>query len=102
LLVVNLLSLLLWPFLGPLMPLATWAINGYILGREYFTLVAARRLGRAGAAALRSRHATQVWIAGALMAAPLAFPLVNLLVPVLGAATFTHMVQRLQAQARAP
>ena len=33
--------------------------------------------------------------AGALMAAPLSIPLVNLVIPVLGVATFTHMVQRL-------
>ena len=95
LLAVNLLALLLWPFAGPLMPLLSWAINGYLLGREYFTLVAVRRLGRPGAAKLRRRHAGQVWLAGMLMAAPLAFPLVNLVVPVLGVATFTHMVHRL-------
>ena len=89
------LALLLWPFAGPLMPLLSWAINGYLLGREYFTLVAVRRLGRPGAAKLRRRHAGQVWLAGMLMAAPLAFPLVNLVVPVLGVATFTHMVHRL-------
>ena len=95
LLAVNLISLLFWAFAGPLMPLISWAINGYLLGREYFILVAARRLGRLGAAELRRRHAGQVWLAGALMAAPLAFPLVNLLVPVLGVATFTHMFHRL-------
>ena len=95
LLAVNLISLLFWAFAGPLMPLITWAINGYLLGREYFTMVAARRLGRLGAAELRRRNAGQVWLAGVLMAAPLAFPLVNLLVPVLGVATFTHMFHRL-------
>jgi uncharacterized protein involved in cysteine biosynthesis len=31
------------------------------------------------------------------MALPLAIPLVNLLVPVLGAATFTHLYHRLSA-----
>ena len=98
LLVVNLIALLLWPFAGPLMPLISWAINGYLLGREYFTLVAARRLGRQGALQMRQRFRGQVWLAGALMAAPLAFPLVNLLVPVLGVATFTHMFHRLMAQ----
>jgi CysZ protein len=100
LLVVNVVSLIAWPFAGPLMPFLSWAINGYLLGREYFTLVAARRLGREGAAQLRQRHAGQVWLAGALMAAPLSFPLINLLVPVLGVATFTHMFHRLQAQTR--
>lgn len=93
---VNLLSLLLWAVTGPVMPLISWALNGYLLGREFFTLVAARHLGRQGAMAMRRHFAWQVWIAGMLMAAPLAFPLVNLLVPVLGIATFTHMYHRLQ------
>ena len=95
LLVVNLFLLLAWAFLGPLATVLGWAVNGYLLGREYFTMAAARRLGRDGAAALRRRHALQVWLAGSLMAAPLALPLVNLIVPVLGVATFTHMAQRL-------
>lgn len=98
LIAVNLLSLVLWPFAGPLMPLITWALNGYLLGREFFALVAARHLGRVGAHAMRRRFGMQVWIAGGLMAVPLAFPLVNLVVPVLGVATFTHMYHRLQGQ----
>ncbi len=93
---VNLLSLLLWAVTGPVMPLITWGLNGYLLGREFFTLVAARHLGREGAMAMRRNFSTQVWFAGVLMAAPLAFPLVNLLVPVLGVATFTHMFHRLR------
>ena len=98
LLVVNLVSLLLWAVTGPVMPVLSWAINGYLLGREYFTLVAARRLGHEGAVQLRRRYGGQVWLAGALMAAPLSFPLVNLLVPVVGVATFTHLFHRLQAR----
>jgi uncharacterized protein involved in cysteine biosynthesis len=31
------------------------------------------------------------------MAAPLSLPLVNLLIPVLGAATFTHLFHRMRA-----
>ncbi|MBC7737726.1 MAG: EI24 domain-containing protein [Candidatus Saccharibacteria bacterium] len=99
LIAVNLLSLVLWAVTGPVMPLITWGLNGYLLGREFFTLVAARHLGREGAMAMRRRFSTQVWLAGVLMAAPLAFPLVNLLVPVLGVATFTHMFHRLQRSA---
>lgn len=98
LLVVNLVLLLAWAFLGPLASVLGFAINGYLLGREYFTLTAARRLGREGAAALRHRHGFQVWLAGSLMAAPLALPIVNLIIPVLGVATFTHLVQRLSAR----
>lgn len=95
LIVVNLLAVLAYPFAGPFSPLLFWGINGLLLGREYFSLVAMRRLGRRGARALRRRHFAQIWLAGALMAAPLSIPLLNLLVPVLGVATFTHLFQRL-------
>lgn len=92
---VNILALILYALAGPFIPLLFWGLNGLLLGREYFTLVAQRRLGRAGAKALRRRHGAQIWLAGTLMAAPLSIPLVNLFIPVLGAATFTHMFQRL-------
>lgn len=95
LIAVNALALILYAFAGPFIPVVFWAVNGLLLGREYFTLVAMRRLGREGARALRKRHRGKVWLAGTLMAAPLSVPLVNLLIPVLGAATFTHLFHRL-------
>lgn len=94
---VNGLALLLYFPLGPLAPVMFWLVNGYLLGREYFQMVAMRRLGRAGANELRRRYWGRVWLAGTLMAVPLSIPLVNLLIPVLGAATFTHQFHRLQA-----
>jgi uncharacterized protein involved in cysteine biosynthesis len=95
LIAVNLALLVAYVFAGPFIPLIFWAANGFLLGREFFTLVAARRLGRAGARTLRARHAGQIWLAGTLMAAPLSIPFVNLIIPVLGVATFTHMFHRL-------
>lgn len=74
-----------------------WGLNGYLLGREYFQLAAMRRLGRAGAQDLRRRHWLTVWAAGVLMAIPLSVPLINLLIPILGAATFTHLVHALRS-----
>lgn len=93
---VNVLALFLYPFAGPFVPVVFWAVNGYLLGREYFTLVAMRREGRQGAKALRKRHMGTIWAAGTLMAAPLSVPIVNLAIPVLGVATFTHLYHRLQ------
>lgn len=97
---VNVVALLLYGFAGPFIPVVFWVVNGYLLGREYFTMVATRRLGREGAVAMRRRHAGAIWAAGVLMAAPLSVPLVNLLIPVLGAATFTHMFHRLNGARR--
>jgi CysZ protein len=102
LVLANLLALTIYPFAGPLAPVVFWVVNGYLLGREYFTMVAMRRVGRAGARMLRRRHAGEIWLAGTLMAAPLSVPLVNLLIPVLGIATFTHLFHRLQARGPSP
>ena len=92
---VNICALVLFVWTGPLAPILFWAMNGYLLGREYFTLAAERRIGRMAAVALRKRHAATIWFAGSLMAAPLSIPFINLLIPVLGAATFTHLFHML-------
>ena len=81
--------------LGPLYIPIYWAANGWLLGREYFNLVALRRLPPDQAKAMRQHHRWQVWIAGTLMAAPLSIPVLNLVIPVLGVATFTHLFHRL-------
>lgn len=95
LILANVAAFAAYLLLAPLAPLIFLALNGFLLGREYFQLIAARRLGREGARALRRRHAVTIWLAGALMALPLLIPVVNLLVPVIGAATFTHLYHRL-------
>lgn len=91
----NVLALIVYAFMTVFSPLIFWALNGFLLGREYFQMAAMRRLGRAGAKALGKQHRFEIWVAGVLMTIPLTIPLINLLIPVLAAATFTHMVQRL-------
>ena len=93
--VANLMALVLYAFFAPLALFIFWGMNGFLLGREYFTLVAMRRVGRDQAKVLRQRHLGTIWLAGILMAMPLSIPLVNLLIPVIGAATFTHIFHRL-------
>ncbi|MDQ2090123.1 EI24 domain-containing protein [Marimonas arenosa] len=87
----NLLALVLYALVPPVTPFVFFGMNGYLLGREYFTLAAMRRLGRAGARDLRKRHTATIWTAGILMALPLVVPVLNLVIPILGAATFTHI-----------
>ncbi|WP_420584666.1 EI24 domain-containing protein [Ruegeria sp.] len=95
LIVANLLALILYVIFTPLAPFIFWAMNGFLLGREYFTLAAMRRIGREGARKLRAKHTATIWLAGTLMAIPLSVPLVNLVIPILGAATFTHIYHKL-------
>lgn len=94
--VVSLVTLALSFFLGPFGPVLFWVLNGWLLGREYFLMAARRHLPRDQARALMRRHSGMLWLAGTLMAAPLSLPLVGLFIPVLGAATFTHLFQRLR------
>ena len=96
---VNLVALLLLPFYWFAAPVVFYLINGWLLGREYFTVAAIRREGRKGANALREKHRGEIWFAGIVLAIPLTIPLLNLLVPILGVAAFTHFYQRI-AQTR--
>ena len=89
--VANLIALAIYPFVIPLAPFLFFGLNGYLLGREYFQMAALRRMERNEALALYERNKATVWAAGALMAVPLSIPLLNLFVPVLGAAGFTHL-----------
>jgi uncharacterized protein involved in cysteine biosynthesis len=93
--IANLAALVVYLAVPPVAPFAFWLVNGYLLGREYFQLVAMRRLGPAAAADLRRRFAPRIWLAGVLMAIPLSVPLLNLIVPVIGVAVFTHQLHRL-------
>jgi uncharacterized protein involved in cysteine biosynthesis len=95
---VNALALIAYLVLAPLALFVFWAVNGWLLGREYAQMVAMRRMPRAEAAAWRARHRGRIWATGVLMAVPLSVPVLNLLVPVVGAATFTHLFHRLSGR----
>lgn len=95
LVIANIVAVFAYVFLPFLALPIFYCLNGYLLGREYFTIAAMRREGRAGAKAMRKAHSGQIWIAGILMAIPLTIPLMNLFIPILGAATFTHLYHRL-------
>nr|WP_268821735.1 EI24 domain-containing protein [Octadecabacter dasysiphoniae] len=91
----NIAALFAYAFLPFLAVPIFFALNGYLLGREYFTIAAMRREGRVGAKAMRRKHSGEIWVAGVLMALPLTIPIMNLFIPILGAATFTHLYHRL-------
>ncbi len=92
---VVLLNLMLLPFmlLGPAYPVLFYAVNGYLLGREYFEMVAARRLGLRDVILLRRAHSGQLFLAGVATALLLTVPLVNLLTPVIATAAMVHLFQ---------
>ena len=70
---------------------AFFLVNGYLLGREFFEFAAMRYRSPAEARLLRAKHASTVLIAGLLVAAFLAIPIVNLLTPLFAAGLMVHL-----------
>lgn len=95
---VNLVALILYLIFAPFALFIFWGVNGLLLGREYFTLAAMRRLGRPRAKQLFRENFMTIWAAGVLMTAPLSIPFLNLVIPILGAATFTHLFHLIVGQ----
>lgn len=91
---VNLGALLL--LLVPGVNVAIFLIaNGYLLGREYFELAAARFRSIEEAKALRRKHATSVFVGGLLIAGFVAIPLINLATPLVATAFMVHLHKRI-------
>ncbi|MBN9070530.1 MAG: sulfate transporter family protein [Rhizobiales bacterium] len=77
---------------------AFFLVNGYLLGREFFEFAAMRHMPEADVKALRRRNAGTVFVAGLVIAAFLAVPLVNLLTPLFAAAMMVHLQKMLPAE----
>ena len=90
------LNILMLPFLflGPLFPFVFYLVNGYLLGREYFELVASRRLSQTDVAALRKARQGSVLMVGIVIAFTLTIPLVNLLMPVVATSAMVHLFEK--------
>jgi len=71
-------------------------LNGYLFGREYFEVVALRRLDVMTVRAVRQRFGGRVFAGGVVIAGLFALPLVNLVAPVIATAFMVHIFQELR------
>lgn len=104
LIAVNILALPIYVvliFLPPLGLVFSWILNGYLLGREFFEMVAMRRMPLAEAKRLRKQRRGEVFAAGVVVAVMMAVPLLNLISPVVATAFMAHIFHRGQGS-RAP
>ena len=67
------------------------AVNGMLAGREYYEIVALRRMPRVDMDASRRRNRGAYFLTGVCIAGLGLIPLLNLLVPVLGIAVMVHV-----------
>lgn len=71
-----------------------WAVTGWAIGRGLFVAVAMRRMPRAQALLVYAGRRPAVLGLGLILALAGTVPLLNLLVPVLGVAALTHVLNR--------
>lgn len=76
---------------------AFFGANAYLLGRGYFELAALRYCPIAEVRVLRRRHGLRILLAGAIAAAVLAVPLLNLLTPLFASALLVRVAHPLVA-----
>lgn len=81
--------LLLFTAVGPF--ILFFVLNSFLLGREYFELVAARHYPGAGVKAARRAIRDRVFLTGGLIAGMFMIPVINLAAPIIGAAAMTHL-----------
>ncbi|MDE0333947.1 MAG: EI24 domain-containing protein [Defluviicoccus sp.] len=67
-----------------------YGLNGYLLGREYFELVALRRIEPRTARRLRGRSRWRVFFGGVLIAVLFSIPVINWLMPIIATAFMVH------------
>ena len=80
-------------------PLAFLLLNGYLLSREYFELVAARRMLPELSDSLRRAHLGRLWLGGCLLALMSMVPGLNLLSPLVATAAMLHEFESLRRKA---
>lgn len=95
---VNLVALPLYLLLPGLNLVLFYGLNGWLLGREYFEMIALRRVDeRQMRAVWRARWPTLV-TAGIVIAVLLTIPVVNLAAPLIAAIFMCHLFERLRQQ----
>jgi CysZ protein len=93
---LNLLVLPAYLLLPGLNLVLFYAINGWLLGREYFELAALRRFAPGEVRRLWQAHRLRLVAGGAAIAFLLTLPLINLAAPLVGAVFMLHLVERLR------
>jgi len=90
-LALNLIAIPLY-FIPVVNAFTFYTLNGFLMGREYATIAATRRMSYKDAVALRKRYGLSVFLVG------LACSLVPFLAPLVGASAMTRLINSLPRQ----
>lgn len=94
---VILLNIIALPFyLFPLVNIILfYSLNGWLLGREFFVMVARRHIPTEQAEAIRKTHGRSIFLAGVALTILATIPVVNLVAPFWGIAVMVHLYHKL-------
>jgi len=92
---LNLLALPIYVLVPGINLFVFLGLNGYLFGREYFEVVALRRLDGNAVKAMRHRFGGRVFLGGVVIAGLFAVPFVNLAAPVVATAFMVHLFESL-------
>jgi uncharacterized protein involved in cysteine biosynthesis len=93
---INLLALPFYIWLPGLNLVVFYGLNGWLLGREYFEMVALRRLDEQELRAAWRAHWKLLVASGVIIAGLLTVPVVNLAAPLIAAIFMLHLFERLR------
>ena len=85
---IVLIPLIFFPIIFPFI---FYCVNGYLVGRETFELVASRRLNSEKIKMFLKTKRYSITVAGAIIAFLMTLPFVNLIAPVIGTAAMVHL-----------
>jgi len=85
-------------FFPPLAVILYYGLNSYLLGREYFEMVALRHGPPAHGKAMRRQFSGTVTLAGFAIALAFSIPVVNLLAPLFAVAVMVHIYKALMGR----
>lgn len=78
-------------FIPPVGLVAYYALNGYLLGTQFFRMAAGRRVTREEADKLQKDNFASIMLTGVVIIFLATVPFVNLAAPILGVATMAHL-----------
>jgi CysZ protein len=93
---LNLLALPIYVLLPGVNFFVFLGLNGYLFGREYFEVVALRRLDPIVTRGARRRFSGRLFVGGVMIAGLFAVPFVNLVAPVIATAFMVHIFEALR------
>ena len=69
-------------------------VNGYLIGREYFELLAPRRLERGAVKLIQKRFKFRLWFAGIIISYLFVIPVLNFVMPISGVTFMLHIFEK--------